>query len=133
MKSPYKGIDRIIHAFQYSWDGLVATFKSESAFRQDLLLCLIAFVLQFFIDVPFVSHVLMVFSLIFIIIAELINTAIETIIDRISPDKNQLSKKAKDIGSAIVMITIISVIVLWIALIYHGYGNHVNSLMNSLF
>ena len=133
MKSPYKGLSRILHAFKYSWDGLVATFKSESAFRQDLLLCSVAFILQFFLDVPFISRVLMIFSLVFIIIAELINTAIETIIDRISPDKNKLSKQAKDIGSAIVMITIISVIILWIILIYHGHGNNVHSMISSLF
>ena len=117
MKSPYTGISRIIHAFQYSFDGLVAVFKSESAFRQDILLCLIAIILQFFIDVPALHRLLMILSLVFIIIAELINTAIETIIDRISPEQNKLSKKAKDIGSAIVMLTIVSVIILWVTLI----------------
>ena len=117
MKSPYTGIQRIIHAFKYSFDGLVSTFKSESAFRQDILLCIIAIILQIFIDVPTISRVIMITSLVLIIIAELINTAIETIVDRISPEKNNLSKKAKDIGSAIVMLTITSVCALWVCLI----------------
>lgn len=118
MKSQYKGFNRIIHAFKYSFDGLRATFKSESAFRQDILLCMVALVVQFFLDVPLYSRIIMMFSLVLIPIAELINTAIETIIDRIGPEKNVLSKKAKDIGSAIVMLTIFSVLVLWCVLIY---------------
>ena len=117
MKSPYRGLDRIIHAFKYSFDGLVATVKSESAFRQDILLCVCALILQFFLDVPILSRIIMITSLLFILIAELVNTAIETIIDRIGPDKNALSKKAKDIGSAIVMLSIFGVVVLWIFLI----------------
>lgn len=118
MKSPYQGISRIIHAFKYSFDGLFSVFKSESAFRQDIVLCIIGIIIQFFIDVSPLSRILMISSLMFIIIAELINTAIEVIVDRISTQKNPLSKKAKDIGSAIVMLTIFSVIVFWIALIF---------------
>ena len=119
MKSPYTGISRIIHAFKYSFDGLVATFKSESAFKQDLLLCLCATILQFFIDVSPMSRTLMMLSLMLILIAELINTAIETIVDRISPSKHQLSKKAKDIGSAIVLLTLTFVALLWVFLIIY--------------
>lgn len=118
MKSPYKGINRIIHAFKYSFDGLIATFKSESAFRQDILLCVLAVIFQSFLDLPILSRIIMITSLLFIIIAELINTAIETIVDRISPEKNILSKKAKDIGSAIVMLTIFGVCALWVSLIF---------------
>lgn len=119
MKSPHTGISRIIHAFKYSFDGLVATFKSESAFRQDILLCICATILQFFIDVSPLSRILMMSSLILILISELINTAIETIIDRIGAEKHPLSKKAKDIGSAIVLLTIICVVLLWVFLIIY--------------
>lgn len=118
MKSKYTGIKRIIHAFGYSFDGLASVFKSEAAFRQDLIICIIGIVLQFFINVPKISRILMLFSLVFIIIAELINTAIETVVDRIGPEKNILSKRAKDIGSAIVFITITSVALLWLYLIF---------------
>lgn len=117
MKSQYHGLNRIIHAFKYSFDGIIATFKSESAFRQDLLLCTFAVILQFFLDLPVLSRIIMITSLLFIIIAELVNTAIETVVDRISPDRNALSKKAKDIGSAIVMLSISGVTILWILLI----------------
>ena len=118
MKSPHKGIARIIYAFKYSLDGLISAFKTESAFRQDILLCICALLIQFAIDVPIYSRVIMIFSLLFIIIAELINTAIETIIDRIGSEKHDLSKKAKDIGSAIVMLSIVWVAILWAVLIF---------------
>ena len=121
MKSTHKGIARIIYAFKYSLEGLVSVFKSESAFRQDILLCICALLIQFVIDVPIYSRIIMVASLLFIIIAELINTAIETIIDRIGPEKHPLSKKAKDIGSAIVMLSITGTVILWTALIWIAY------------
>ena len=117
MKSPYTGFSRIIHAFKYSFDGMAATFKSESAFRQDIVVCIIAAILQHFLNVSTMAHIVMLCSLWFIIIAELVNTAIETIVDRIGPDQHPLSKKAKDIGSAIVMITFVFVILLWVLLI----------------
>ncbi len=118
MKSKYTGISRIIHAFKYSFDGISSAFKSEAAFRQDILLCITAIIVQSFFDIPTTSRIIMIASLLLIIIAELVNTAIETIVDRISPQKHELSKKAKDIGSAIVMLTIFGVAALWISLIY---------------
>ena len=117
MKSKYTGIKRILYAFKYSFDGLRAAFKNEVAFRQDILLCILAIIFQAFLDIPTTSRIIMLSSLLLIIIAELINTAIETIIDRISSEKNELSKRAKDIGSAIVLITITGVCILWIGLI----------------
>ena len=118
MKSKYNGIKRIIHAFGYSFDGLVSVFKSEAAFRQDIILCIIGIILLFVIDISIVLKIVLLFSLPFILLAELINTAIETVVDRIGPEKNELSKKAKDIGSAIVFVTITSVIGLWAVLIF---------------
>ena len=117
MKSEHTGIKRILRAFGYSWNGLVSTFKTEAAFRQDLVLCVGGIALQFFIDVPTVHRIIMLFSLTFIILAELINTALETVIDRIGAEYNSMSGRVKDIGSAVVMLTIISVVVLWICLI----------------
>ena len=116
-KNSQNGIKRIIRAFGHSFDGIVETFKSESAFRQDIILCVLAAVFQCFLDLPILFRILMLASLPLIVVAELVNTAIETTIDRISPEKNPLSKKAKDIGSAVVLITISLVAVLWISLI----------------
>lgn len=108
MKSPYTGIKRIIKAFSYSTDGLKAAFKSEAAFRQDILFCLIMTPICLYFATSGIEKAFLIFSLILILLAELINTAIETIIDRISQDYHILSKKAKDIGSLIVLLAFVN-------------------------
>ena len=118
MKKQYSGIKRIVHAFGNSMAGLRAAFIDEAAFRQDLLLCIIGTVLLICLDLSLRTKVLLFLSLPLIIIAELINTAIENAIDRIGPEYNPYSKKAKDIGSAVVLLTILFVIALWIAVIF---------------
>jgi len=113
MKATATGIKRIINAFGYSYSGFKQTFKSEAAFRQDLAFCAIMFILSFFVKATAVEWVLMIASLFFILIMELINTAIEAIIDRISADYHELSKKAKDIGSLLVLMAFIMMFIVW--------------------
>lgn len=108
MKSPYNGIKRIIKAFSYSLDGLKAAFKSEAALRQDILFCLIMLPVCMYLADFGLEKALLTFSLFFILIVELVNTAIETIVDRISEKYHPLSKKAKDIGSLIVLISFLN-------------------------
>jgi len=117
MKSQYTGIKRIVAATGNSINGLRATFIHERAFRQDLLLCALAAILLAFLGIPMPVRVLMWFSLLFILLAELVNTAIENVIDRISEDYHDLSKRAKDVGSAIVMLTLAGVAAFWIGMI----------------
>ena len=107
MKSEYKGIWRIIKAFGYSWDGFKGAFGSEAAFRQDLLFCAIMAVALFFLPVKGVELALLIFSLFFILLMELVNTGIEAVVDRIGADYHPLSKKAKDIGSLLVLLSFI--------------------------
>lgn len=118
MKNQYSGITRIVRAFGNSMAGLRAAFKDEAAFRQDLLLCVAGTILLIFADLNLRTKALLFLSLLLILIAELINTAIENAIDRIGPEKNPYSKKAKDIGSAIVLMTIVGVIALWAVVIF---------------
>ena len=113
MKSSDVGLKRILKAFLYSYDGFYAAFKSEAAFRQDLLFCLIAGGLLFFLPVTLEQTALMALTLILILLMELINTAIETVVDRISPDYHELSKKAKDIGSLLVLIAFAATGLVW--------------------
>lgn len=108
MKSTYTGIRRIFKAFSYSYDGFKAAFKSEAAFRQDIAFCLIMFPLCFILPNSKAETAFLVFSLIFILFAELVNTAIEVVIDRISDEYHLLSKKAKDIGSLLVLLAFIN-------------------------
>ncbi len=113
MKSQNKGLKRILHAFIYSYNGFVATFKSEAAFRQDLLFCAFCIGLLFFLPVSGVSLALMVFALLFILLMELANTAIEFIVDRIGLEYHELSKKAKDIGSLLVLLSFVNMFLIW--------------------
>ena len=108
-----KSIMRIIRAFGYSFDGLKAAFQSEAAFRQELLLVLLLTPVALLLEVSLESKALMIASLFLILMAELVNTAIEAIIDRISEETHPLSKKAKDVGSALVLIAFINAISVW--------------------
>lgn len=107
MKSQYTGIKRIFKAFQYSFDGFSAVFKSEAAFRQDLLFCLVCGFVLCFLPLSAFELAFLLFALFLILFMELINTAIETVIDRISDEYHPLSKKAKDIGSLLVLLSFI--------------------------
>ena len=113
MKSPHTGVKRILKAFTYSYDGLKATFQSEAAFRQDVLFCAVAGFFLCFLTVSKVECVLMIGALVFILFAELVNTALEAVVDRIGSAYNPLSKKAKDIGSALVLIAFIHFTLVW--------------------
>ncbi len=112
-KNIIQGIKRILNAFIYSKDGLKAMFQSEPAFRQDLAVFVVFAILAFLCPVSSVECALMLFSLFLILFAESVNTAIEVCIDRISEDIHPLSKKAKDIGSFVVLLSFINAIVVW--------------------
>ncbi len=109
---------RIINAFKNSIEGLKFAFIDEISFRQDLLICIILLPLAFLLYKSKSELILMLFSLFFLLIAELINSAIENIIDRIGTEYHILSKKAKDIGSASVLIAIINMIATWLIILF---------------
>lgn len=113
MKASDTGIKRILKAFTYSYQGFIATFKSEAAFRQDIAVFVIFSIIAFCLPLQLIEQLKLVSALLLILIAELINTAIETVIDRISPDYHELSKKAKDIGSLIVLLAFVYAILQW--------------------
>jgi len=113
MKSNDTGIKRILKAFCYSYDGFIATFKSEAAFRQDLLFCLVMGLILFWLPVQGAALALLIFSLFLILLMELVNTAIEAVVDRVGAEYHPLSKKAKDIGSLLVLLAFIYWAVTW--------------------
>ncbi|MGR5451995.1 diacylglycerol kinase [Vibrio sp. PNB22_3_1] len=100
------GLTRIIKATGYSWKGLKAAFKHEAAIRQELVLLAIAIGLVFFFDVTIVERILMLGVVVLVLIVELINSAIEAVVDRIGTEHHELSGRAKDIGSAAVMVAL---------------------------
>lgn len=115
MTEKKSAIKHIIDACFYSYSGIKSAYESEIAFRQDIVICATLFVFALILPVPFIYKLVMIMSLFVILIAELINTAIETVVDRISSDIHPLSKKAKDIGSAIVFFSFIQMIFIFIS------------------
>lgn len=116
MESPYKGktgLTRLINAFNYSCAGLKTAYKNEDAFRQEVLLALVLIPLAFYLEHHAVERVLMVGSVLLLIIVELLNSAIEATVDRISLDHHRLAKRAKDIGSAAVLISLLNLAMVW--------------------
>jgi len=116
MKSAYKGktgIKHLANAFTYSVAGTFAAFKHEDAFRQEVVLAVVlAPVALYFGETP-IDQALMISSLLFIIIVELLNSSIEATVDRISVKHHKLAKRAKDIGSAAVFFSLINAVVIW--------------------
>jgi diacylglycerol kinase (ATP) len=107
------GIKRIINAAGYSWAGLKAAFKHEAAFRQELALCLIMIPAGVWLGQSGVERALLIGSLLLVLIVELINSAIEAVVDRFGGEQHELSGRAKDIGSAAVFIALLNVVVIW--------------------
>lgn len=107
------GIKRIILAAGYSAKGLRAAFVHEAAFRQELLLCAVLIPLACWLDVNAIERMLLISSLLLVLIVELLNSAIEAVVDRIGPEQHQLSGRAKDLGSAAVLIALLLTLYLW--------------------
>lgn len=107
------GLTRIIKAAGYSWLGLKAVFKHEAAFRQELALCLLMIPLGVWLGQTGVERALLIGSLLLVLIVELINSAIEAVVDRFGGEQHELSGRAKDIGSAAVFIALLNVGVIW--------------------
>lgn len=112
------GIQRIINATGYSIKGLKAAFQHEAAFRQEVLLLIVAIGLAIWLDVTSLERVLLIGSVAFVMIVELINSAIEAIVDRIGTERHELSGRAKDIGSAAVFCSLGLAAFVWISILF---------------
>jgi diacylglycerol kinase (ATP) len=108
-----KGITRAFRAAVNSWNGLVFAVREESAFRQELTLACILIPISFILRVSPVEHIVLFGSVILVLIVELLNSSVEAAIDRISFEKHGLSQRAKDFGSAAVMLALILCFVSW--------------------
>ncbi len=106
------------NALLYSLDGLSAAFKHEDGFRQEVLLALMLIPLALYMPVSGAGKALMVASVLLVLIVELVNTGIESITDRVSLEDHVLAKRAKDMGSAAVMLSLINVPVAWLLVLF---------------
>ena len=100
------GFTRIIKAAGYSWKGLRAAWINEAAFRQEGVAVLLAVVIACWLDVDAITRVLLISSVMLVMIVEILNSAIEAVVDRIGSEYHELSGRAKDMGSAAVLIAI---------------------------
>ena len=106
-------MERIMAAFNNSLNGFLSVYEQEKSFREDILIFILFFPLAIFSETVVLEKALLVSSLFIILMAELINTAIEVIIDRISKETHELSKVAKDIGSGLVLLSFINAALIW--------------------
>lgn len=116
-ESPFKGktgLRRVWNAMFYSLDGLRAAYRHEDAFRQEVWLAAILIPAAFIFPAGGTGRALMIASVLLVLIVELVNSAIEAAIDRISLENHNLSKRAKDIGSAAVMVALANVVITWV-------------------
>lgn len=115
-ESPHKGktgLKRVCNAFFYSMDGLRAAFRHEDAFRQEVLLAVLLIPAALFTPVSGTGKALMIAAVLLVLIVELLNSAVEAAVDRISLENHALAKRAKDIGSAAVFLALVNVPLVW--------------------
>jgi diacylglycerol kinase (ATP) len=113
LKPGKKGIARIIAATGYSFQGFRAAWRNEAAFRQELVLAIIFLPFAFWLGETLTHQLLLIMSCALVVLAELLNSAIEAVVDRISDEQHELSGRAKDIGSAAVFVTLTLFVVIW--------------------
>ncbi|MBS1144546.1 MAG: diacylglycerol kinase [Proteobacteria bacterium] len=115
-ESPFKGktgLRRVWNALGYSLAGLKAAYLCEDAFRQEVLLAAVLIPVACLLPVPWLGRGVMIASVLLVLVVELINSAIEAVVDRVSLENHRLAKRAKDIGSAAVLVSLLIVFVVW--------------------
>lgn len=121
MESPFKGktgLRRIFNAARYSMDGLRAGYRHEDAFRQEIWLTLVAVPLALWLGEGAVERALMIGSVLLVLVVELLNSAVEATVNRVSLERHELAKRAKDVGSAAVLLALLHAAVVWGLLLF---------------
>lgn len=113
IKSKKHHVSRLLPALLYSWGGLKAAYKHETAFRQEMVLAMFFFPLAVYISESFIEFAILTSSIVAILVAELMNSAIEAVVDRVGLDRHELSGRAKDLGSAAVLLAIFYFVLIW--------------------
>ncbi len=125
MGNPYKGrtgLDRIVRAAGYSMDGLRTAYRGESAFRQEVWAAVLLLPAAFWVGRGWVEVALLAGSVLLVLIVELLNSGIEAAVDRVSYELHDLSKRAKDLASAAVLLTLLLCAGIWAAALWHRFG-----------
>lgn len=109
-----RGLKRLIMATKYSWQGFVATYQNEEAFRQEVWLACVLIPAGLWLGDTGIEKVLLVGSVLLLMIIELLNSAVEAVVDRIGSERHELSGRAKDMGSSAVMLGIVILVLTWV-------------------
>ena len=124
MAKPGKtGLTRIMNAFGYSMKGMRAALRYESAFRQEAALFVVLLPAAFWLGQTALHYILLICSLLLVLIVELLNSAIEAVVDRIGDEHHELAGRAKDMGSAAVFISLTNVTFIWAVIAYLRFVN----------
>lgn len=122
MNNKSAGLLRVYRAMLYSIQGLRAVWSNEIAFRQELGVAVAAIMIVFWLDIDAVSRLLLIVSVMLVMIVEIINSAIESVVDRISKELHPLAKQAKDLGSAAVFLTVLLAVLTWAILLWDHFS-----------
>jgi len=107
------GLERVFKSFSFSMQGLTAAFKNEEGFRQEIYLAIILIPLGFYLGETGIEIALLVSVILLVLIIELINSGMEAVVDRFGGEHHELSGRAKDVGSAAVLIALLNVVLVW--------------------
>jgi len=125
MTNPHKGrtgVERIVRATGYSIEGLATAYRGESAFRQETWLAVLMLPLSFWLGRTWIEVALLAGSVMLVLIVELLNSGIESAIDRVSFEMHDLSKRAKDLASAAVFLSLLLCAGVWLAALWQRFG-----------
>lgn len=123
MDNPHKskaGLQRIRNTISWSLDGLRAAYRNEVAFRQEVAIAVVLIPLALWLHASHTGKALMIASVLLVLMIELLNSSIEAIVDRVSLERHDLSKRAKDLGSAAVLVSLINVGAVWLLVLLPG-------------
>ena len=121
MESAHKskgGLRRILNAARYSFEGFAAALRHEHAFRQELVAVAIFAPLGWVLGTNGTQRALLIGSLVLVLTVELLNAAVEAVVDRVSLERHDLAKRAKDLGSAAVMLSIVNAAIVWVMVLF---------------
>lgn len=119
-----KGLNRVFHATRYSWAGLQAGWH-ETAFRQESVLAMILLPASLYVGQTWMESAVLAASVVAVMVVELLNTAVESVVDRVGPEWHSLSKRAKDIGSAAVLLSLLLCAAIWGAALWARFAPHI--------
>jgi diacylglycerol kinase (ATP) len=109
---------RLVNALSYSLSGLLLAWRDETAFRQEVILAIVLVPVAFMVPADVTQRVLLVGSVMLVLVVEMINSAIEATVDRVSLDDHPLAKKAKDMGSAAVLLALTNALLTWTLILW---------------